>query len=75
MQKTIDTLRPFMRDEKFLWRANAGNLQAKKSPQNARFIMSTLGSKNPTYYQASLFGPTKARPLKEEIQRYMDYEN
>ncbi|MBK9323724.1 MAG: S8/S53 family peptidase [Bdellovibrionaceae bacterium] len=48
---------------------------AKKSPQNARLIMNRLGSMNPTYYQASMFGPTKTRPLKEEIQRYLDYEN
>lgn len=31
MQQTIDSLRPFISDEKFLWRGSADNIQTKKA--------------------------------------------
>lgn len=41
---------------------------AKKSPQNARFILNTLGSMNPTYYQSSLYRPTKLDRSKKKFK-------
>jgi hypothetical protein len=48
---------------------------AKRSQQNARFILSKLGAMNPTYYHdPSSSSSGKTKPLKEELQRYLDYE-